>query len=128
MSVLSTSAPSTLPHNGKLILRMAHRDLDEATRGSIETKAERLFRHEPRINRLRIDIERGPGGATWLYKAKGHIEINGPDLLASVTTEDADKSLTLLIDKLDRMLRKRATARRADRYETIPASVLNGTN
>ncbi|GAB1489954.1 hypothetical protein MASR2M8_24110 [Opitutaceae bacterium] len=94
----------------KLILRGIHLDLNPDTKAAIETKAARLFRHEPRILRLRIDVDRAPGGGTWLYTAKGHIEISGPDIQASVATEDAHKSVNLLIDKLDRMLRKRATA------------------
>ena len=102
---------ATLPGIGaKLILSGIHLDLNEATKASIETKAERLFRHEPRILRLRIDVERAPGGGTWMFTAKGHIEIGGPDLMASVTTEDAHKSVNLLIDKLDRMICKRTTA------------------
>ncbi len=112
----------------KLLLRGVHVHLNDAMRRSMEAKAERLFRHEPTILRLRIDVERGPGGGAWLFRAKGHVEIYGPDLRASVTTEDAHKSVTLLIDKLDRMLRKRATARRADRYQTIPSADLNGAN
>ena len=98
------------PVSAKLILRGIHLELNDATKASIETKAERLFRHEPRIVRLRIDVERAHGGRVWLYTAKGHIEISGPDLKASVTTEDPQKSVSLLIDKLDRMIRRRATA------------------
>jgi putative sigma-54 modulation protein len=102
---------ATLPPVGaKFILRGIHLDLNAAMKAAIEAKAERLFRHEPRIIRLRIDVERAHGGRTWLFTAKGHIEISGPDLKASVTTEDARKSVNLLIDKLDRMIRRRATA------------------
>ena len=121
MSSDSHTPSATSLADTKLLLRGVHLDLGAATRLSIEAKAERLFRHAPTILRLRIDIERGPGGGTWLFTAKGHIEIEGPDLRASVTTEDAHKSVSLLIDKLDRMLRKRATSRRTDRYETAAA-------
>ena len=101
----------------KLILRGIHLDLTDSTRVSIETKAERLFRHEPRILRLRIDVERSHGGGAWLFTARGHIEIGGPDLQASVTTENAYKSVNLLIDKLDRMLRRRTTILSRRRHE-----------
>jgi putative sigma-54 modulation protein len=104
-------------------------ELNEATRLTIETKAERLFRHEPRILRLRIDVERGHGGGTWLFTAKGLVEILGPDLRASVTTEDAYKSVSLLMDKLDRMLRRRATALNAERQaDDIRAYTTAGAN
>lgn len=107
---------NSLVVGSKLLLRGIHVTLTEAMRASIEEKAERLVRHEPRIVRVRIDVESDHRGGTSLIVAKGHIEIGGPDLLASVATEDAYKSIDLLIDKLDRMLRKRATARQARRH------------
>ena len=42
----------------------------------------------------------------------GHIEIRGPDLNASVASEDAYKSIDLLVDKLDGLLRKRSNHRK----------------
>lgn len=92
-----------------LILRGIHLWLTEAMKVAVESKAERLFRHEPRILRVRIDVERDLRGHTRVFTAKGRIEIAGPDLTASVTTDDAYSSINLLIDKLDRMLRKRMT-------------------
>jgi putative sigma-54 modulation protein len=97
-------------HRSRLILRGIHLWLTEAMKAALETKAERLFRHEPRILRLRIDVDRDFRGRIRFFAAKGRIEIAGPDLTASVTNEDAYTSINLLIDKLDRMLRKRTTA------------------
>ena len=79
-------------------------------KAALETKAERLFRHEPRIVRLRIDVHRELRGRSPVFVAKGQVEIAGPDLSASVNTEGAYASINLLIDKLDRMLRRRTTA------------------
>jgi putative sigma-54 modulation protein len=93
----------------KLILRGLHLGLDDHARAFVEAKAERLFRHEPRILRVRIDVERDPRGRNENFTAKGRIEIAGPDLTATVTTGTPAGSVTLLIEKLDRMLRKRAT-------------------
>jgi putative sigma-54 modulation protein len=101
--------PNSSPYADRLILRGIHLPLTEALRQSIRTKVERLFRHEHRILRVRIDLEhdktRGVGNQ---FIAKGHIEIGGPDLLASVASDDAYKSLDLLTDKLDGLLRRRA--------------------
>jgi ribosomal subunit interface protein len=96
-------------NDSKLILRGIHLWLTDAMKIAIESKAERLFRHEPDIVRLRIDVERDLRGRSRVFTAKGRIEIAGPDLTASVTTENAYLSIKLLIDKLDRMLRKRGT-------------------
>ncbi len=92
----------------KLLLRGIHVGLNDATRTSIETKANRLMRHEPRILRVRIDVERDLRARHRRFTAKGRVELAGPDLTASVSTDAGPKSVTLLIDKLDRMLRKRA--------------------
>lgn len=96
-------------HRSKLMLQGIHLWLTDAMKSALEAKAERLFRHEPRIVRLRIDVERDLRGRTRVFTAKGRIEVAGPDLAASVTTDGAYLSINLLIDKLDRMLRKRTT-------------------
>ncbi len=94
----------------RLILRGIHLWLTDAMKAALESKANRLFRHEPRILRLRIDVEYDLRGRARVFTAKGRIEIAGPDLTAAVTTEDAYTAINLLIDKLDRMLRKRMTS------------------
>ena len=95
--------------DAKLLLRGIHVDLNDAAKALMESKAERLFRHEPRMLRLRIDVERDVRGRNRGFTAKGRIELAGPDLTASVTAAAGPASITLLIDKLDRMLRKRAS-------------------
>lgn len=101
--------PHSSPIADRLILRGVHVTLTDALRDNIRTKVERIFRHEGKIVRIRIDIEldktRGVGQH---FIAKGHIEIGGPDLIASVSSEDAYKSLDLLMDKLDELVRRRA--------------------
>jgi putative sigma-54 modulation protein len=95
--------------HSQLILRGIHLWLTDAMRAALAAKADRLFRHEPRILRLRIDVECDRRGSTRVFTARGRVELAGPDLTASVTTADAYLSINLLIDKLDRMLRKRMT-------------------
>lgn len=99
----------------KLILRGIHLSLTESMKAALATKAERLFRHEPRMVRLRIDVESDHAGNSRAFVAKGRIEISGPDMTASVKSEDAYAAMNLLIDKLDRMLRKRTTSRLSSR-------------
>lgn len=94
----------------KLILRGINLKLTGAMKAMFTEKVDRLFRHEPRIVRIRVDVEDASRGGVPRFAAKGHIEIGGPDLVASVTTEDAYHSVDLLIDRLDRMLRKRMAA------------------
>ena len=115
--VPSTPAPSPLAPDdtGQIIIRGIHLTLTPPLSAHAHAGAERLFRHNDRLVRVRIDIEhdhtRGIGDQ---FIAKGHVEIAGPDLIASVASDDAYKSLDLLADKLDRMLRERSR-HRADR-------------
>ncbi|MCW5549259.1 MAG: ribosome-associated translation inhibitor RaiA [Opitutaceae bacterium] len=92
----------------KLIIRGIHLDLTDALRNIVTQKAERLLRHNEHLIRIRIDLEHDKTrGSADQFIAKGHLEIGGPDLLASVATEDCYKSIDLLMDKLDRLIRRR---------------------
>lgn len=101
----------------KVILRGIHLDLTDAMRAIINEKAARLLRHEPRIDRIRIDIEIDKTKTSQIhFIAKGHIEIGGPDIVASVDSDDAYKSVDLLADKLDGLLRKRHSELKEKRH------------
>ena len=89
-------------------------------RDALEQKAERLLRHEPRIERIRLDIDHDGTRGHTAFVAKGHIEVSGPDLIASVAADDAYKAADLLMDKLDALLRKRANAHRSQRNDPVP--------
>jgi len=92
----------------KVILRGIHLDLTDAMKAVFNEKAARLLRHEPRIDRIRIELELDKTKTSQAhFIAKGHIEIGGPDIVASVDSDDAYKSVDLLADKLDGLLRKR---------------------
>jgi putative sigma-54 modulation protein len=107
-----------IPPSPRLLLRGIHLSLTAALRSVVEAKTIRLFRHEPQLLRIRVDLEhdrtRGPAAA---FVAKGHLEVRGNDLLASVATEDCYKSIDLLVDRLDGMLRRRAQRFRGNRHD-----------
>lgn len=92
----------------KVIVSGIHVELTDALKEAAHHQASKLLRHNEHIVRIRLDIEhdktRGHGEQ---FIAKGLIEISGPDLISSATSEDAYKSLDLLADKLDRLIRRR---------------------
>ncbi|MFA6960525.1 MAG: ribosome-associated translation inhibitor RaiA [Opitutaceae bacterium] len=101
----------------KIILRGIHLDLTDAMKAIINEKAARLLRHEPRIDRIRIDVELDKTKTSLAhFIAHGRIEIGGPDLVASVDSDDAYKSVDLLADKLDGLLRKRHSELKEKRH------------
>lgn len=122
---MTTSTRSSRDSEARLILRGVHLWLTDSMKTSIRQKAKRLFRHEPRIIRIRISVACDRQRSSRKFTANGRIEMRGPDLSAAVTTENAYRSVSLLIDKLDRMLRKRTTAiisRRAGDIREQPAT------
>ena len=104
--------PAPVDLAAKVIVRGIHLEITDAMRAQAEGVAERLLRHNDHLIRVRIDLQhdhtRGIGDQ---FIAKGHLEIGGPDLIASVASDDAYKSLDLLADKLDRILRDRHRAK-----------------
>ena len=83
----------------------------------VNEKSDRLFRHEERILRLRVELEcdRKEKFGT-RFKAKGHVTIHGPALDASVESDECHKAVSLLMDKLDRMLSRRAQMFKVKRH------------
>jgi putative sigma-54 modulation protein len=107
----------------KLIATGIHLDLTPALKQRVSEKVARLLRHEPRIDRVRIDLDHDKTKGITRFTAKGRIEIRGPDLVASVNDADAYKAIDLLVDKLDAALRRRAgkkTGPRNDPKHRLP--------
>lgn len=110
--MMTIKAPA---HTDKIVLRGLNLWLTEAMKAAITRKAERLFRHEPRIVRVRIGIDCENRRTGREFCALGQVEVHGNDLLASVIDTDAYRAIDLLVQRLDRMLRRRATAMRRKR-------------
>jgi putative sigma-54 modulation protein len=106
--------PSAASH---VTVRCSHFEPTPALQAAAEEKAARLYRHEDHILRIRFDLEhdrtRNPEHA---FVAKGHIEIRGPALIASAESAEPLAALDALIDKLDTLLRKRASAAKSKRH------------
>jgi putative sigma-54 modulation protein len=106
-------------HTHDLIVSGIHLELTPSLKTFVQEKSERLFRHEERIVRVRIELESDAKQAvSTRFVAKGHIEIHGPDMNASVASHEMHKAVDMLIDKLDRMLRRRARLFKVKRKHT----------
>ncbi len=99
-----------------VIVSGIHLDLTPSLKFYVQAKAGRLWRHEERIVRIRVELEYdGKNDVIHPFIAKGHIAIRGPAMNCSVASEECHKSVDLLVDKLDRMLRRRARLFKAKR-------------
>jgi len=93
----------------EIIVSGIHVNLTEALKAYVVDKMQRLFGHEDRIVRIRVEIEFDDRKAKDdRFTAKAHLQIHGPDDNISVTSDDAYKSIDLLVDKLDRSIRRRS--------------------
>ena len=93
----------------ELIVSGIHLELTPSLKYFVREKTDRLFRHEERIVRLRIELAYdAKTDVAARFKAKGHIAIHGPDMNAIVAADECHKAISLLVDKLDRMLRRRS--------------------
>ena len=108
----------------EVIVSGIHLELTPSLKTFVREKAERLFRHEERIIRLRVELEcdRSPAAGVQ-FAAKGRIEIHGPDLNASVRADECHKAIAMLVDKLDRMLQRRHQLQRVKRNHPHPVEL-----
>lgn len=110
--------------DNEFILTGIHMELTDALKNIAKEKVSRLFRHEDRIVRLRVELEYDKSRAHENeFIAKGHVEIQGPNLVCSVATDDCLKSIDQMVDKLDRMLRRRSRLRRVKRHNKHPVEI-----
>lgn len=101
----------------ELIVSGIHLELTPSLKTFVQEKTERLFRHEERIVRIRVELECDPKETVSArFKAKGHIAIHGPDMNAAVGSDECHKAVALLVDKLDRMLRRRSRLMKVKRH------------
>jgi len=101
----------------ELIVSGIHLELTPSLKTFVQEKSERLFRHEERIVRIRVELECDPKETvSTRFKAKGHIAIHGPDMNAAVESDECHKAVALLVDKLDRMLRRRSRLMKVKRH------------
>ena len=115
-------------NNNELIISGIHLELTTRMKNMVESKTAKLFNHEERIQRIRVELgvdEIKTGKKE--YSAKGHIEINGKPLIVTEKDEQLYKAIDQMVMKLDRMLRRRSRLRVSKRKHKqeldIPAEI-----
>jgi putative sigma-54 modulation protein len=94
------------PHD--VIVSGIHLELTPSLKFYVREKMERLFRHEDRIVRIKVELECDrQHDREHKFIVKSHIIIHGPDINCTVESDECYKGVDLLIDKLDQALRRR---------------------
>lgn len=112
-------------NNHEVIISGVHLDLTPALKQMVTDKVAKLFQHGERIIRIRVELaaDLHKGSPREEFIAKGHIEINGPDMIVAEKTDDLYKSIDGMVIKLDRKLRRRARMSRVKRKRLGPIDI-----
>ena len=104
--------------NTSVIVTGVHLELTEAIKSVVHEKMSKLFRHEPDIIRVRVeltkDVDKKDQNA---FEAKGTIELRGPNFIVSTFSDNLYNAIDDLEEKLLRKLRNRARLMKAKRKE-----------
>ena len=101
-----------------VIISANHFDLTEAIKNIVHQKVEKLFQHENRIIRLRVELEeRHNSKSPDEFIARGMLERRGPSIVVSESTEDLYKSIDQMVAKVDRQLRRSSRLDRVKRKQ-----------
>ena len=104
-------------------------ELTEAIKNMVHEKAEKLFEHEENIIRMRVELDYDTHNASHQgeFIAKGQLEVRGNNHFASAATDDLYKSIDDMVNKLNRMLRRRSRLQKVKRKDTqsieIPSEI-----
>ena len=94
--------------NTAIVISGVHLELTEALKETVRTKVEKLLRHNDRIVRVFVELvfNRTRDHARE-FGAQIRLELPGPDIVVREESEDLYKSIDILVDKVDRQLRRR---------------------
>lgn len=97
------------PHSAPdVIVSGIHLDLTPSLKFYVREKLQRVFRHDGHIVRAKVELECDrKHDHQHKFIAKAHLQVRGPDINATVSSEDCHKSIDLMVDKLDQALRRR---------------------
>ena len=103
-----------------LILSGLHLSLTDAHKEIVSSKMEKIFKHEEKIIRARIELERSAKSSSHEneFVAKGHLELKGATITISSASDNIFKSIDDLVEKLDRGLRRRSRLKKVKRRQS----------
>jgi putative sigma-54 modulation protein len=103
-----------------LILSGLHLSLNDSHKEVVSSKMEKIFKHEEKIIRARIELVRSAKSSSHEneFVAKGHLELKGATITISAASDNIYKSIDDLVEKLDRGLRRRSRLKKVKRKQS----------
>lgn len=103
-------------HNHDVIISGVHLDLTDALKTKVLEQMTKLFNHEERIIRIRVELEFSANTTHENeFIAKGYVEVAGPPMVVQTTSNDLYESIDMMYEKLARMIRRRHRLMRVKR-------------
>ena len=91
-----------------VVVTGVHMDLTDALKDTVCAKVERLMRLNPRIIRVHVElVHTRCSDHSREFGAQIRLELPGPDIIVREESDDLYKSIDILVDKVDRQLRRR---------------------
>jgi putative sigma-54 modulation protein len=110
--------------NAPIVVSGVHMDLTDALKETVCAKVEKLLRHNPRIIRVHVELVHARSrDHSREFAAQIRLEVPGPDIVVREESEDLYKSLDLLVDKVDRQLRRRHRLEKEKRNHPHPTDL-----
>lgn len=107
-----------------VVVTGVHMDLTDALKDTVCAKVERLMRHNPRIIRVHVELVYNRSrDHSREFAAQIRLELAGPDIVVREESEDLYKSIDILIDKVDRQLRRRHRLEKEKRNHPKPTDL-----
>jgi len=95
-----------------ILIRVDGVELTDKLRAAVRRKIGRARRYAPRALRARVQLHKVRGNPSpGQFRALVHYEVPGNDLVAEHTAHDPVAALDVVVDKMERQLRRRKTAR-----------------
>lgn len=99
---------TTRMNKAQILVSGVHMELTDALKETVCAKVERLLRHNPRIIRVHVElVHTRCSDHSREFGAQIRLGIPGPDIVVREESDDLYKSIDILIDKVDRQLRRR---------------------
>ena len=108
---------TTVQHD--VIISGLNMELTDAIKDVVHEKVEKLFEHDDHIIRMRVELEYDPHQKSHEkeFVAKGHLAVRGNDHVAHAETDNLYKSIDEMVNKLDRMIRRRSRMEKVKRKD-----------
>ena len=108
-----------------IVLNSRHCELTERFRGHVEEKLARLEKHDHRVIRVEVEVEkeRNPRQADRAVRVELTAFSKGPVVRAEAAADDKMAALDLALDKMAGQMRRAADRKRVHRGRHTPTSV-----